>query len=244
MVSVAHVVVCIFYAVFVIPLMIILATTGTVGILIDLLIISLTVFYLIPILKFNEHYQRQRQIEIERLRKYESRLQRICKHLTRLSSVVIKCQCGLVFLRTDLGIEGTYEATIQKLKEQGYPTTMKCPRCGKTIVRTREPSGVCALDGKRVSREQLFNCLMTSSGDIKSKCAARGSKATIVSKATANSEVSIYWDDSLIGKTTTDRNGAFTFQFTIPLDATLGIHMVKVLDSAGKKGLTSFKVRS
>ncbi len=183
------------------------------------------------------------RLEAQREQRYRQRLESICKHLTRLSSVIVKCQCGKEFLRMDLIIEDTLEDTIQRLKERGYPTTMKCPRCGRTIMRSRDPSAVCSLDGTRVRGEKLFLCMATGYSGIESECAPPGSRAAIHAKATANSSVSVYWDDTLIGKTTADSTGAFTFKFRVPSDAMLGMHTVRITDSAGKKGFRTFKVR-
>lgn len=80
--------------------------------------------------------------EHQRALRLEQTLQTSCGHLTRLSSVVVTCsRCGEKFLR------------LQNI------SVVSCPGCGKTVFRQREPSAICDIDGSRVSKEQLTDCL-------------------------------------------------------------------------------------
>jgi thermitase len=62
-------------------------------------------------------------------------------------------------------------------------------------------------------------------------------------KATASGQVSIYWDDILVGNTTANGIGNFTYLLTIPENATLGVHKITAVDiTTGKTASTSFRV--
>jgi len=74
-----------------------------------------------------------------------------------------------------------------------------------------------------------------------------GSPRTEVSvsgtKATANGKVSIYWDDILMGDTTANNMGDFTYLLTIPENATVGVHEITAVDTAtGKISSSLFRV--
>jgi hypothetical protein len=104
----------------------------------------------------------------------DSKMQ-LCPHLTRLSSLMIKCpRCQRTFSRffpkLDLvltpleysmlkqGTLSTTEIMRRIIRENGCPSTFKCPSCNTTIVRSREPSGMCQLHNRRVRGEKLFCC--------------------------------------------------------------------------------------
>jgi DNA-directed RNA polymerase subunit RPC12/RpoP len=79
---------------------------------------------------------------MQRTRVLEQTLQGSCRNLTRLSSVVVTCShCGEKFLK----VESVH--------------AVSCPRCGRTIFRQKELSGICDIDGIRVSKDQLMKCL-------------------------------------------------------------------------------------
>ena len=62
-------------------------------------------------------------------------------------------------------------------------------------------------------------------------------------KATANSNVSIYWDTTFMGNTTANDVGEFYYTLTVPDDAALGIHQIMAIDTTtGKMGSTPFRV--
>jgi hypothetical protein len=62
-------------------------------------------------------------------------------------------------------------------------------------------------------------------------------------KATASGQVSIYWDDILVGNTTANGIGNFTYLLAIPENATLGVHKITAVDiTTGKTASTSFRV--
>jgi hypothetical protein len=46
----------------------------------------------------------------------------------------------------------------RQIRKEGCPSTFCCPACNSTIVRSREPSGMCQLYNKRVYGEELFCC--------------------------------------------------------------------------------------
>jgi len=98
-----------------------------------------------------------------------------CPHLVKLSSLMIKCpKCQYVFPRyvTTLqaaftgykyaslksGELSTTEIMRRQIRKNGCPSSFRCPKCNTTIVRSREPSGMCQLYGKRVHGEKLFCC--------------------------------------------------------------------------------------
>jgi len=100
-----------------------------------------------------------------------------CQHLTKLSSVMIKCpSCQHTFLRlfpkfdvmfTPAEYSNLKEGTLsltdifrKRIRENGCPSTFTCPQCNVIIVRSREPSGMCQLYNKRVYGEKLFCCII------------------------------------------------------------------------------------
>lgn len=98
-----------------------------------------------------------------------------CPHLVKLSSLMIKCpKCQCVFpryvtiLRTAFighkyaslksGELSIAEIIRREIRNHGCPSSFRCPKCNTTIIRSREPSGMCQLYGKRVHGEKLFCC--------------------------------------------------------------------------------------
>jgi len=71
-----------------------------------------------------------------------------------------------------------------------------------------------------------------------------GTKVTVTgTKATANGTVSIYWDSTFMGNSTTNAVGDFTYLMTVPSEATVGVHKIMAIDIAtGRTGSTSFRV--
>jgi len=105
-------------------------------------VLALFIFNPMPKLPATEDIVKDIREKHQRTQIFEQTLQMSCKHLTRLSSVVVTCrQCGERFLK----VENT--------------PTVSCPGCGRAVFRHREPSGICGIDGSRVSKEQLTKCL-------------------------------------------------------------------------------------
>jgi subtilisin family serine protease/archaellum component FlaF (FlaF/FlaG flagellin family) len=71
-----------------------------------------------------------------------------------------------------------------------------------------------------------------------------GTEVTVSgTKATTNGTVSIYWDSMLMGNTTANNVGDFTYLLTVPSNATIGIHEIMALDTAtGRTASKLFKV--
>jgi hypothetical protein len=62
-------------------------------------------------------------------------------------------------------------------------------------------------------------------------------------KATPYGTVSIFWDDALVGSTTANGLGEFTYLLTVPEDASLGVHKIKVLDvTTNREASMLFKI--
>lgn len=62
-------------------------------------------------------------------------------------------------------------------------------------------------------------------------------------KATANGTVSIYWDSVLMGNTTANNVGDFTYLLNVPSNATIGLHEIMALDTAtGRTASRPFRV--
>lgn len=173
----------IFILVFVVPLMVVLATTGTAGILIALFLGLILLFFVPLFVKTAE--QNKRYLEAKRIEenKQQQRMSKLCKNLSRLSSVTVKCpKCQQTFLRVDclecviksgselhkkyaekyksgqLSSDGLREIFTKSIRESGYPSSFKCPKCNEVIIRSREPSGICKVTGERVSGERLLDC--------------------------------------------------------------------------------------
>ncbi len=100
-------------------------------------------------------------------------LPRFCSNLTRLSSVVVTCpHCKLTFSRffgigkleiktSDYPLFKSGQLSLTEvirkgIREQGCSSSFACLGCHRNIVRSKEPSGVCNLTGKRVTGEKLF----------------------------------------------------------------------------------------
>jgi len=103
---------------------------------------------------------------------------RFCPHLVKLSSLMVKCpKCQHVFPRffsklcTELspseyqslksGELSMTEILTRQIRKVGCPSTFCCPKCNTTIIRSREPSAICQLYGKRVHGEKLFCCTIS-----------------------------------------------------------------------------------
>jgi hypothetical protein len=71
-----------------------------------------------------------------------------------------------------------------------------------------------------------------------------GTEVTVSgTKATANGTVSIYWDSMLMGNTTANNVGDFTYLLTVPSNATIGLHEIMALDTAtGRTASRPFRV--
>jgi len=68
-------------------------------------------------------------------------------------------------------------------------------------------------------------------------------EVTVSGIATPNGTVEIYWDNMFMGSTTADTAGEFTYLLTVPINATVGVHEVMVLDVAtGGTASTPFRV--
>ena len=98
-----------------------------------------------------------------------------CQHLTKLSSLMIKCpNCKHEFPRfyassTDSitkqelfslrngGLSASY-LLLKQIRKDGFPSSFHCPNCYSTIIRSREPSGVCQKTNQRVYGEKLVSC--------------------------------------------------------------------------------------
>jgi hypothetical protein len=183
----------------IVPLMIVFATAGLVGIFFDivLLLISSPFVYLWYL---GRKKNRQREIERREILQHSTSLPswkgskatlteipnqpirvdlqislQFCPHLVKLSSLMIKCpKCQCVFpryvtiLRTAFighkyvslksGELSIAEIVRREIRNNGCPSSFRCPKCNTTIIRSREPSGMCQLYGKRVYGEKLFCC--------------------------------------------------------------------------------------
>jgi len=71
-----------------------------------------------------------------------------------------------------------------------------------------------------------------------------GTQVTVTgTKATAGGTVSIYWDGMLAGNTTADTVGNFTYLFTVPSNATAGVHEIMAVDTTtGRAASEPFRV--
>jgi len=71
-----------------------------------------------------------------------------------------------------------------------------------------------------------------------------GTKVTLTgTRASANGNVSIYWDGSLMANTTANNVGDFSYILTVPEDATIGVHEIMAVDTAtGKTASALFRV--
>lgn len=68
-------------------------------------------------------------------------------------------------------------------------------------------------------------------------------EVTVSGIATPNGTVEIYWDNMFMGNTTADTAGEFTYLLTVPINATVGVHEVMVLDvTTGGTASTPFRV--
>jgi len=98
-----------------------------------------------------------------------------CPHLIKLGSLMIKCpECQYIFPRflakSDAKLTHSEYSSLKsgelslteilrrQIRKDGCPSTFRCPKCSAIIVRSREPSGMCQLYGKRVYGEKLFCC--------------------------------------------------------------------------------------
>lgn len=79
---------------------------------------------------------------------------------------------------------------------------------------------------------------------VKPSGGSPGAKVTINgTKATANGNLSIYWDDLFIGNATANSVGDFSYMLTVPSNATIGVHQIMAVDTAtGRAASTSFRV--
>ncbi len=79
---------------------------------------------------------------------------------------------------------------------------------------------------------------------VKPSGGSPGTKVTINgTKATANGNLSIYWDDLFIGNATANSVGDFSYMLTVPSNATIGVHQIMAVDtSTGRAASTSFRV--
>lgn len=178
-----------------------MANEGTIaGILFILCMFGIPIAY---VLLDDQKKRREREIENEEIRRHstsipswtgskasiierpnqptriniDSKMQ-LCPHLTRLSSLMIKCpSCQRTFSRffpkldfvltpseysmLKQGTLSTTEILRKQIRENGCPSTFRCPRCNATIVRSREPSGMCQLHNRRVRGEKLFCCTIS-----------------------------------------------------------------------------------
>ncbi len=140
---------------FVVPLMVVIGMAGPAGILFDLFLGALLVFFIPLFIKIDEETERSMKIRKIEEAKQQNRMSQLCGNLTKLSSIVIKCpRCQWTFLRTDQ----TNWSLSKQLGQTSYPTSFNCPHCRVIIVRSREPSAFCKAFGERVSGERLFNC--------------------------------------------------------------------------------------
>jgi len=195
----AEIVTAVFTLCLVVPLMIILALAGLVGIVFDILIVLLLspFVYMLYLGRKREHKLAMERGKIlqhsaalpswedskatlvevpNQLKRIDLNIQlKFCPHLVKLSSLMIKCpKCQYVFPRyvtvfssavtgykyTSLksGEIPITEMIRKEIQKNGCPSTFHCPKCNKTIIRSREPSGMCQLFGKRVYGEKLFCC--------------------------------------------------------------------------------------
>lgn len=85
-------------------------------------------------------------------------------------------------------------------------------------------------------------CYITISTDPSDS--SPGTEVTVSgTKATANGTVSIYWDSVLMGNTTANNVGDFTYLLNVPSNATIGLHEIMALDTAtGRTASRPFRV--
>jgi hypothetical protein len=75
-------------------------------------------------------------------------------------------------------------------------------------------------------------------------CGSPGTEVVVSgTKVTANGTVSIYWDSMLMGNVTASSEGDFTYLLTVPSNASIGVHEIKVVDAVtGRAASQFFKV--
>jgi hypothetical protein len=71
-----------------------------------------------------------------------------------------------------------------------------------------------------------------------------GTKVTVTgTRASANGNVSIYWDGTFMANTTANDVGDFSYVLTVPEDATIGVHEIMAVDTAtGRTASALFRV--
>jgi hypothetical protein len=127
--------------------------------------------------------------------------------------------------------DGTYPVVIHKKVERGSIVLLGFDFFSSSKDTERMLGNAVALAA------YITISISPSSGSPGTKVMVSGAKAT------ANGTVSIYWDDIFMGNTTANSVGEFQYEFTVPIDAAIGVHQITAVDtSTGRMASASFRV--